>query len=169
MSRVAITGTSSRLNAEQIELVKRTLTGIEGVTQWWTGAARNTDAIACGLLLREYPEAQHIIIIPRWTGGLCKHYAAGVEAAKRIAAANGTDLVVKLGPNEAKTEEAGLLRRNDILACSCTHMIAFPRHRPEEQRSGTWATIRRAQRLARPVKLVPLDGSRGCVLGNSSK
>lgn len=159
---VAITGTSSKLNEAQIEIITRTLAEIESedIGAWWTGAAKGVDAIAAGVLLRLYPEAKHRVLIPRWRGGVCKHYKPGVVQMKRMAKEGGVDLKVVKAPNTARSEAAGLLLRDDVLAVNCTHMVGFPSGAKEEQRSGTWATLRRAWRLNRPTLVVPLDGSK---------
>lgn len=49
------------------------------------------------------------------------------------------------------------MRRNDVLVADPTdELIGFPPSEVEEQRSGTWATIRRAHKANRPVHLYPL-------------
>lgn len=48
--------------------------------------------------------------------------------------------------------------RNHDIAERCDHLIATPKG-PEELRSGTWATIRYARRIGRPVTIIWPDGS----------
>lgn len=49
--------------------------------------------------------------------------------------------------------------RNDVLVARAEVLLAFPKTRFEERRSGTWATIRRARKAKVPVWAYPLDGS----------
>lgn len=53
----------------------------------------------------------------------------------------------------------GYMKRNDALIENCDMLLAFPRTSVEEQRSGTWATIRRARTAAKGIVITPLDGS----------
>lgn len=49
------------------------------------------------------------------------------------------------------------LERNRDIVDACELLIAAP-HGPEEQRSGTWSTIRYARRIGREVMIVWPDG-----------
>lgn len=46
------------------------------------------------------------------------------------------------------------LARNGVIAHSCDVLIATPRTMEEELRSGTWATIRYAKKIGKPVDIV---------------
>lgn len=50
------------------------------------------------------------------------------------------------------------LDRNRDIVDACDKLIACPRG-PEEERSGTWATVRYARRVGRPVVVIWADGS----------
>jgi hypothetical protein len=49
------------------------------------------------------------------------------------------------------------LARNRDIVDACDLLIAAP-HGPEEQRSGTWSTVRYARKVGRPVVVVWPDG-----------
>lgn len=50
-----------------------------------------------------------------------------------------------------------LVRNHDIVD-ACEWLIAAPKG-PEEQRSGTWATVRYARKVGRPISIVWPDGN----------
>lgn len=50
------------------------------------------------------------------------------------------------------------LSRNDVLVKVGTHMVGFPAGFREEQRGGTWYTIRKAARRKRPLLIILPDG-----------
>lgn len=54
---------------------------------------------------------------------------------------------------------AAPLDRNGSIVEFSKEIVAAPHGYREVQRSGTWATIRRARRLGRPVSIVAPDGS----------
>ena len=51
------------------------------------------------------------------------------------------------------------LSRNRNIVDACDVLLACPKEAGEERRSGTWATIRYARRVGRPVVIVWPDGS----------
>lgn len=53
------------------------------------------------------------------------------------------------------------LERNCIMVRRCNVLIATPRGFAEELRSGTWATIRFARKIGRPIRVVWPDGRLG--------
>ena len=66
----------------------------------------------------------------------------------------------RAGTSFNKTEEpkAYLVRNHDIVDATAI-LIAAPRAKLEQQRSGTWATVRYARKLGRPIYIVLPDGS----------
>jgi len=51
------------------------------------------------------------------------------------------------------------LERNHDIVNACDVLLAAPRRFKEELRSGTWATIRYARKLGKPVTIIFPDGS----------
>ena len=51
-------------------------------------------------------------------------------------------------------EPRSYLSRNKQIVRSCTRLLAFPRSTTEEQRSGTWSTIRYARKVKTGVKII---------------
>ena len=92
----------------------------------------------------------------------------------QLAASVGTPLVVIHPPaSEALRAFCGVVRgidqvvmreprapldRNRVIVAETTHLLACPATADEELRSGTWATIRAAHRLARPTLILAPDG-----------
>lgn len=71
------------------------------------------------------------------------------NAAKR-AWCTGASIIMKPRP---------YLERNKNIVTKCQVMIAAPSGATERVRSGTWATIRYARRLERPICIVAPDGA----------
>jgi len=73
---------------------------------------------------------------------------------------NNRKFVKKLVDDDRATVEyvsGTYMDRNDRLVELADELVAFPRTREEERRSGTWATIRRAWKAKVPVTLYPLS------------
>lgn len=51
------------------------------------------------------------------------------------------------------------LERNHDIVNAVDHLLAAPKSHKHEQRSGTWATIRYAMRVGKPVTIVWPDGT----------
>jgi hypothetical protein len=75
-------------------------------------------------------------------------------------ATQGGDLRWRLAPAKAgATVSEGYLLRDDSTISHAQVLLAFPRSTKEEQRSGTWATVRRARTAGIEIRSFPLDGS----------
>lgn len=73
------------------------------------------------------------------------HNAPLVEA---LGSSTGVEVIEVMG---------GYMARNDsLVAAPCERLVAFPEDKRPVARSGTWATIRRAERRGIPVDLRPL-------------
>ena len=55
------------------------------------------------------------------------------------------------GSSSFRMPPAPYLVRNHAIVDACSVLIAAPRSLSEEQRSGTWATVRYARKIGRPV------------------
>jgi len=51
------------------------------------------------------------------------------------------------------------LERNHDIVDACDHLLACPGETTEQTRSGTWATIRFARKVGKPLTIVWLDGT----------
>lgn len=71
---------------------------------------------------------------------------------------NSSIVTVPMG-NCLIAEPVPALMRNDIIAGLCDGLLAVPASDTEEQRSGTWATVRYARKRGCPVYIVKRDGS----------
>jgi len=69
---------------------------------------------------------------------------------------NGTWRAYCAGPSRVRrAAPLPYLQRNQAIVDACDVLIAAPRHAQKERRSGTWATIRAAQKLGKPVIILP--------------
>jgi len=158
---VGFTGISGKLTAQQQENVSDEIARLGGSpAKFYSGAATGVDVLAADTAMGCFPDAKHFVCIPYWRpkDGLftpCEYDVTGVQ---ELIAAGA--LAVHLSALKWCGDDPadGYMRRNLYLATRCTHMLAFPRSKKEERRSGTWSTIRRAKKLKRKVKIVPLGG-----------
>lgn len=170
MSLISFTGSSKRLSRTERGIVRSTVESLAGpVEVFFSGAGRGVDIESAGSAIEVFPESKHVILIPTWAPTrtapprTCKHDRAGIAALSKLAAELGVFMEWRWCEPGIGDEATGLLRRDDFLAVNCTHMVGWPETLRELQRSGTWATIRRARRLNRQIKIVPLDGGRAKV------
>lgn len=189
MSSVSFTGSSAGLLPVQKDLIAETVAAIKGQpSAFFSGAARGVDIWAAACAIKTFPESKHVVIVPHYQkkqGATirhlasvkmfqgspvktypCKHDEHGVERLVATAEKYGADLAV-YGPEFAgyPDEYTGLMVRNDVLALNGSHMMAFPNTGKEIQRSGTWATVRRAHKRRRPILVTPLNGDNPYVYG----
>lgn len=60
--------------------------------------------------------------------------------------------------DEVMDAQAPLMRNRCIIAC-CERLIACPEGWNEQQRSGTWMTVRLARKVGKPITIIYPDGS----------
>jgi hypothetical protein len=73
---------------------------------------------------------------------------------------NGTWRAYCAGPSRVlRQTPLPYLQRNHAIVDVCDVLIAAPRTGQEERRSGTWATIRDAQKMGKPVIIVPPEAT----------
>lgn len=91
--------------------------------------------VACATL---YPYVEATLVYPEgevWNDGLRYHPYV--------------DVVVPVA--------GGYMARNDVLVAEpATELVAIPKTSREENRSGTWSTVRRARKRGIPVSIQPL-------------
>lgn len=167
---IAITGSSGKLTQEQKWIVYH---GVEemvqasgGAAQWTSGGAHGVDLYAAEAAVRLDPGAEHHVYFPTWAPNptappvSLKRDREGLRHLSTVAAQLGVYLKYHwCQPGVGPERGVGYLRRDDVLALNCTHMAAWPPTAHEAKRSGTWYTVRAAERLERPIKVFPLDGS----------
>jgi len=123
------------------QLVKDTLSFLAaGHDELYSGSAHGIDSYAV-LAARDY-NARVTLVVPE--GNWYNREAEG-----------DATIVVPARSSSAATYMA----RNFKLAELADVLYAFPQTENEEQRSGTWATIRRFQAFGKSVWITPLDGS----------
>jgi len=167
---IAFTGKSGDLDGKQRRIVLDTVLAIQGEPAFfYSGCATGTDIWSAECAIARFERSNHRLMIPQWIPKPnvpprpCRRDREGMKRLSTFAASLGVHLEYHWCDPGCGDEATGFLRRDDILAVNCTHMIAFPPTAKEAKRSGTWATVRRARKLGRPIKVVPLDGSEGWV------
>jgi hypothetical protein len=115
--------------------------------------------------VERWQDALHTLLVPQWRAFAgappqpCQHDREGMRRVSKLGAELGVKVRYHWCHAATGAEADGYMTRNDQLALNCSHLIAFPAGPDEVQRSGVWATVRRAAQRQRPVKIVPLDGS----------
>jgi hypothetical protein len=143
MRIVAFTG-PRRISRVEAYAVRCAVERIAPADVYISGAAFGADT-AAGLAAMEFhPEAEHRVYIP-----VARHNTDVVAAMRRRGA-----VIVQVPA--AGSVAASYLERDDWMVAECTALAGFPYTLEEELRSGTWATIRRARRARRGVRLFPL-------------
>lgn len=166
MSAISFTGKSGKLSKDEKKIVAEHIGAIKGTPRIFrNGCATGVDIYAAECAVRSFPDSKHLFMIPTWAPSAsappqpCKRDRDGMSRLNKLAVELGVWCKWEWCSPGVGSEAKGLLRRDDILAVNCSHLLAFPRTDREEKRSGTWATIRRARKLGRGIKVVPLDGS----------
>jgi hypothetical protein len=133
VGRLGFTGTRRGMNTAQLASVARLFVEIAEANVLHHGDCVGADEQAHGLATR---------------AGLFIEIHPPTDDAMR---ARCTGCVV------ATHDPLPYLERNRAIVDACDLLIAAP-HGPEEQRSGTWSTVRYARKVGRPVVVVWPDG-----------
>lgn len=111
-------------------------------TEFITGAAWGADTLACQAGLAYWGvQCKHRIVVPD-----APHNEALVKSVAKLKA-----VTVEYMP-----KGTDYMARNDRLVELCQLLLAFPSTASEVQRSGTWATVRRARKRDIRVDIRPL-------------
>jgi len=151
---VAVTGARGfRKGEEEIArgIVRKTLEGLQGVTEFRTGAAFGVDTVACEVGLNSFKKAWHRLYVPDQP-----HNADVVEMFDLWRDARRADII--------RMPKGSSYRDRNIAMVEGAEMVcAFPSTGEEIVRSGTWMTVRLARRAGVPLLVVPLSGEKGWV------
>lgn len=151
--RLIVTGPENALPTAR-EKVRAALIRWEannGVREFGSGCARGVDSIFALEALSLFPEAEHHLFVPAARSNAVELTSYGDVWVEHFCPAAATD-----------GEAYG--KRNTAM-CEWAHedggvLLAFPNDGREVRRgSGTWWTVRIAQRLRLAVIIEPLDGS----------
>jgi hypothetical protein len=121
------------------DVITRSLLDLRDVTEITTGAAFGVDTFVHELALSLFPDALHRVCVP-----VGKFHNVGL-----VKQAVDLGCTVELVPG-------GYLKRDDRMVELCEVLLGYPKSATEEQRSGTWATIRRGRNADKDVRLFPL-------------
>jgi hypothetical protein len=134
----------TRTGDKDVITILRELEALEPPDEVVTGAAVGVDSIVAFHAFNLWPAAHHVIMVPA---------ARHSESIKHWARTKPIEIIhCEPRPSAA----AAYMERNLAMAKRCSELHAFPRTAAPIQRSGTWATIRRAEMLGKPVHLHPL-------------
>lgn len=133
MLDLAVSFTASRdLDTAGEEVILNVLTvGIPLCRRYITGGCVGGDAFIGRWLVRNRPEAEHIVVVP-WDKGRVSPWYLTEPAVQVIAMPAGTTY---------KDRNAELVRRGSAV-CG---FPAYEEEDPRSQRSGTWQTLRMAE------------------------
>lgn len=155
---VVFTGVQSIL-AAQVRYIQEVLSALKG-NVFITGGCVGVDMFVSGELERLFPRARQIIVIPYgYNNGATEMHCAGMLR-------RGYEVIDMPAPT---TDRHPNLLRNDYM-CELAmelnpnqaRLVAFPGGAVEQQRSGTWATVRSARRIRLPhIDIHPLSEARG--------
>lgn len=132
--KVGMTGTRFGLTEPQFEAFQRVLPWVT-ITEFHHGDCVGADAEIATFLKQEQPSIR-IVCRP-----------CTITKARAYTEADETH------------EPIGPLDRNQLIVDSVEMMLAFPGKMAEQQRSGTWFTIRYARRQGTPLAIFWPDGS----------
>lgn len=147
MTVVTVTGSQTGITPQQWEWLNKTMRGI-GMTEFHDGACIGADLEA------------HLIALDYFTGSvgdgipekpIIVHPASDVAEHKVAAECRWLHPLVMVLPAEPA------LKRNRVMVTAGERLLATPSG-PERLRSGTWATIRYAAKVGRPVLICYPDG-----------
>ena len=143
MRAMAFSGPVDITDSEAL-LVHEALQRIEPADVYISGAAFGVDTAAALAAIDLYPEAEHRVYVP-----------AAPHNRELVALLRARGAVVLFAPAE-RSNAASYMARSDWMVADCTTLTGFPYTLVEELCSGTWATIRRARKAGRGVRLLPL-------------
>lgn len=173
---LSFTGVGRELGRHERKIVGNSLKKVRRApTLVHSGAQKGVDVLAANYALQLWQKAKHVVLIPTFCDEFregkprnvvrCKYDSVAVADLVELAEELGVDLVVKDAYPGIGKPAAGYLRRDDMLAQNCTHMMAFPNTGTEQRRSGTWATVRRGVANRRRILVTPLNGESPFKLG----
>jgi hypothetical protein len=128
MSSLGFTGTSKGLTQKQAKALLRLLTKAGGVLWMHNGDCIGADAEAAAMWGRL---------------GRLLHLHPPTDAKKRARL-----------KGDIETEPLPYLKRNQAIVEQSDVLVACPATMKEELRSGTWATVRYAREIGRPITFV---------------
>lgn len=139
----AFTGLARKLSFRELAFIRDIVKNLPDVTGLRTGGAIGVDTAVAWYGYQFHSDTERYIIAP--TG---EYWSEKVPLGS----------IVRFAP-QGSTRSETYMNRNEMLVGPPTDLlVAFPETKQHVQRSGTWATIRRARKRQIPVELYPLRG-----------
>lgn len=138
MTTIGFTGTRD-LPPEAWAALRQQLATLEAA-EFVTGACAGVDAFVGDALVRLFPEARHMVLVPQNRASVDRWWL-------RLPA----DLLACV---EFEFPSGGYKGRNQAIVDASTRLVAVPvaaEDHPDQRRSGTWQTVRMARRKGIPA------------------
>lgn len=140
--RYSFTGVTEFPDPEAAEeSITNTLLILPEPEEVYTGGALGVDTLVQFIAQQVWPNADHYLCLP-----------TGAPYNQEVLRSGLPTLL----SSEGSTVAESYMLRNDLLVNRCDELIAFPLTEEEIMRSGTWATIRRARKADKPVRIFAL-------------
>lgn len=137
----AFTGPARKLTFNELALIRDVVRDLRDPTELRFGGAVGVDTAAAWNALTFWPNVRRVLVKP------------AAPWSERIPLGS-----VVINAPRGRSNAHSYMLRNDILVGEPTEvLVAFPETLNEELRSGTWATIRRANKRGITIKWCPLD------------
>lgn len=150
--RYSVTGAARELTDREKLFVMAVIAGLEDVSEITTGAAYGVDTVSHQAAVLHHPG---MFVYKRLVVPAAPHNGPLVLEANR----RGDSNIIEWA-EQGETHAKSYMIRNDRLVHHADVLIAFPETEHEQLRSGTWATIRRARKIALEVRIHPLAEAR---------
>jgi hypothetical protein len=145
----AFTGPARTLSEPELDVVVHAVKALEDPTELRSGGAPGVDTAAAVAFFAFQKDARKVLVVPDEQPFNTKLLALPWDEVVRVRASG--------------SPSNHYMARNEVLVGPpTTHLLAFPETPHEVNRSGTWATVRRARRRKDPeveVTITPLVGS----------
>ncbi len=144
--KLGFTGTRNCMTPEQRSAFRSLLTELPSVLEFHHGDCRGSDWDACRLYLvyaQQFDDASVVVHPPDYGG----HRAFCMEKVENY----GLRLVIE--------KPKPFLDRNRDIVDASELMVACPAESTEQQRGGTWSTVRYARKVGRELVVILPDGT----------
>jgi predicted Rossmann fold nucleotide-binding protein DprA/Smf involved in DNA uptake len=158
MTKVVFTGPEV-ISQGGYNLIRTVVEQLTEVDEFISGCANGVDTLTA-MLAHLYHNKKNTLVVPRGRHNEeLVYYFVCKQELLQDASTN-----VILMPEGPKSTNPHIFRDEHMVWLASdnleeNYVVAFPPSAKEQQRSGTWTTIRRARRVGLSIYIFPLDGS----------